>query len=155
MSSAFGLNNLRVAFLISNYNFLPPYLLECRNQRTLTGMPRFRSPLRYLNTEVIALYYAMKDSRTPFIAKALVFASLGYLVSPIDFIPDFIPFFGLVDDLVIFPVILGISRKIIPVKILEEGRLKAKRFAKTAVVVTVLVLLLLVFLVVWLVGGIG
>lgn len=114
----------------------------------------FRSRIRFLNTELIALYYAMKNPRTPFLAKALVFATLGYVVSPIDFIPDFIPFIGLIDDLIIFPVMIGASLRIIPEGILDEGRLKAKKVVRTFMAVTVVILLLLVFLIVWMVRGI-
>ncbi len=31
--------------------------------------------------------------------KAILFAALAYLLNPADFVPDVIPFFGLVDDL--------------------------------------------------------
>ena len=41
----------------------------------------------------------LKDSRVPLEDKAILAAALAYLLNPADFVPDFIPFFGLVDDL--------------------------------------------------------
>ena len=39
------------------------------------------------------------DRRVAFFDKLLVAGAIAYIVSPIDLIPDFIPFFGEVDDL--------------------------------------------------------
>ena len=43
----------------------------------------------------------MRDSRVAFFDKALLLGALAYLVSPIDLLPDVIPFFGQLDDVVI------------------------------------------------------
>ena len=41
----------------------------------------------------------LKDARVPMEDKAILAAALAYLLNPADFVPDVIPFFGLVDDL--------------------------------------------------------
>lgn len=41
------------------------------------------------------------DSRVPFRARALAVATLGYTMSPIDLVPDFVPFLGQIDDVII------------------------------------------------------
>jgi len=41
----------------------------------------------------------LKDPRVPKIEKALFLAAIVYVISPIDFLPDVIPFLGQVDDL--------------------------------------------------------
>lgn len=46
------------------------------------------------------------DPRIPERDKAILVALLGLLVSPFDIIPDFIPFFGQMDDIVIVAIIL-------------------------------------------------
>ncbi len=46
-----------------------------------------------------ALWYIMKDHRTPPWAKSIVVAALVYLVSPMDAIPDITPIIGYSDDL--------------------------------------------------------
>lgn len=47
----------------------------------------------------LTLFYAALDSDTPIWAKTVIIASLGYLVLPIDAIPDIIPGIGFSDDL--------------------------------------------------------
>ncbi|MAO55192.1 MAG: hypothetical protein CMM61_05790 [Rhodospirillaceae bacterium] len=49
--------------------------------------------------DVIALYIAARDPRTPWHAKGIALAVAVYALSPIDLIPDFIPVLGYVDDL--------------------------------------------------------
>ncbi len=45
------------------------------------------------------LYRLFKDSRVPNAEKAFLIGAIAYVISPIDLIPDFIPFIGEVDDL--------------------------------------------------------
>ncbi len=47
----------------------------------------------------LQLYYVMKEPSTPFDTKSLIIGALGYLILPIDLIPDFIPVGGYTDDL--------------------------------------------------------
>ncbi|MGB3635625.1 MAG: DUF1232 domain-containing protein [Rubrobacteraceae bacterium] len=54
-----------------------------------------------LKSEVHALYLAYKDPRVPLNAKILLALVVGYALSPIDFIPDFIPIFGYLDGLIL------------------------------------------------------
>jgi uncharacterized membrane protein YkvA (DUF1232 family) len=79
-----------------------------------------------LKSEIYALYLAYKHPRTPWYAKVLGALILGYVLSPIDLIPDFIPVVGYLDDLIIVPAGITLLIKIIPTDILEECRAKAK-----------------------------
>lgn len=45
------------------------------------------------------LYYAAQEKNTPPWAKAVIIGALGYFISPIDAIPDVVPFVGFSDDL--------------------------------------------------------
>lgn len=78
-----------------------------------------------LKEESYALHFAYKDPRTPWQAKAMIILTLCYLLSPIDLIPDFIPVLGYLDDLVIVPLLITLSIKLIPEKVMEESRIKA------------------------------
>ena len=63
-----------------------------------------RSPqLQALHEQLSILSLALRHPQTPWYAKALVFATLAYAASPLDLIPDFIPLFGLLDDMLIAP----------------------------------------------------
>lgn len=48
---------------------------------------------------VLLLFYAYKRSETPTWAKNIIIGALGYLLAPIDAIPDITPVIGLTDDI--------------------------------------------------------
>src|ERR1700744_5938496 len=85
---------------------------------------------RWFRQEVLALYFAVRDKRTPWRVKILVFFALLYLIDPIDLIPDVIPVFGYLDDLVIVPLLLHLAFRWLPVPIREDCLVKACRQAK-------------------------
>lgn len=47
---------------------------------------------------VLVLYYTLTDPKTPAKYKATIAGALGYFILPLDFLPDFIPGAGMVDD---------------------------------------------------------
>jgi len=47
----------------------------------------------------LTLWCVLKSPETPAGAKALIIGALGYLVCPLDLIPDLIPVLGFTDDL--------------------------------------------------------
>jgi uncharacterized membrane protein YkvA (DUF1232 family) len=64
--------------------------------------------------EALILWRAFWHPETPLYLKgATLFAAL-YLVSPIDLIPDFIPFAGWIDDLVLVPLMVSWIVKMLP-----------------------------------------
>ena len=52
-------------------------------------------------------YRLLRDPRVPVKHKAFVGAALAYLVAPIDVIPDFIPFLGQADDVLLLAFALN------------------------------------------------
>lgn len=52
------------------------------------------------------LFRMIKDGRVRLQEKAILLGTLIYVVSPIDFVPDFIPFIGQVDDILLVSLIL-------------------------------------------------
>ena len=81
---------------------------------------------KQVKSEIYALYLASKHPRTPWYAKALAALIIGYALSPIDLIPDFIPVIGYLDDFILVPLGIALLIKIIPRDILEECRAKAQ-----------------------------
>jgi len=80
---------------------------------------------RAIKRDVHAIYLAARDPRVPWYAKALALCVAGYALSPIDLIPDFIPVFGYLDDLIIVPLGILAVVKLIPSEIMAEHRAAA------------------------------
>lgn len=69
----------------------------------------------------IALLKAVwKDPRTPRSAKLVLGATVAYLLSPIDIIPDFIPVLGHLDDAIIVPLGIVLAWALVPRHIWRE-----------------------------------
>ena len=102
-----------------------------------------------LKKEILVLYYGLKDQRTSLLAKLPALLSLIYLLSPIDLVPDIIPFFGYVDDIVVVPLLLNLSIRLLPQAVREESLSKANKNRKTF---QWLFWLIIVFLIVILLG---
>lgn len=81
---------------------------------------------RQLKSETYALYLAARDPRTPWYAKALAICVVGYALSPIDLIPDFIPVVGYLDDLLLVPLGIALTLRLVPQYVLTESRERAQ-----------------------------
>ena len=81
---------------------------------------------RTLKTELYALYLACRDPRVPWYARLMAACVVGYAFSPIDLIPDPIPILGYLDDLIIVPIGVWLTLKMIPRGIIAECREKAR-----------------------------
>ena len=79
-----------------------------------------------MKNNLSALYLALKRKDTPFAAKIIVVLAVGYALSPIDLIPDFIPVLGLLDDILLLPFLVILATKLIPKPIMDECREQAK-----------------------------
>ena len=95
----------------------------------ITG--KLKSWAKQLKQEIYTLYLAYKDPRVPWYAKAFIFCVVGYALSPIDLIPDFIPVLGYLDDIVILPLGIALALKMIPSQVLTECRQKARERLNT------------------------
>ena len=89
---------------------------------------RIKQKTENLKIELLALWFAYRHPKTPWYAKVLVMLIGGYAFSPIDLIPDFIPFIGYLDDLLILPLGIYIAVRLIPKEVLDETRVKAKEW---------------------------
>ena len=92
-----------------------------------TPLNRLKTWARLLKRDVFALYLAGRDPRVPWYAKALALATAAYALSPIDLIPDFIPILGYLDDVIILPLAILLTVRLIPADVLAELRLQAQQ----------------------------
>jgi len=68
----------------------------------------------------------LKKKETPLLAKILAVVAVGYALSPIDLIPDFIPVIGLLDDVLLLPGLIAIVIRMIPKDVFAEYRKEAE-----------------------------
>lgn len=57
----------------------------------------FKAGKKLIYTALL-LYYTLQKDNVPVKAKAVIIGTLGYLIAPIDAIPDFLPMLGYTDD---------------------------------------------------------
>lgn len=79
-----------------------------------------------LKMDIPAIFLALKDKDTPIIAKIFAGITVGYALSPIDLVPDFIPVLGYLDDVILLPMMVALTIKFIPADIIERNRQQAE-----------------------------
>ena len=89
-------------------------------------MTQLKTKANELKYNISALYLVYHRNDVPILAKISIVITIGYALSPIDLIPDFIPIVGYLDDLIILPFLIYISLKLIPKEIMEECKEQAK-----------------------------
>ena len=92
----------------------------------MTRLETWKQRARQLKTEAYALYLAYRDPRVPWYARLYAAFVVGYILSPIDPIPDFIPLVGYLDELLLVPVFVMLARRLIPAAVLAEHRATAQ-----------------------------
>lgn len=92
----------------------------------MSRIPRIKRWAADLKREVVAVWIAARDPRTPLVAKLVAGAVAAYAVSPIDLIPDFIPVVGYLDDLLLVPLGLMLAVRLIPQGLMVEFRERAE-----------------------------
>ena len=88
----------------------PPLQLGMRGLRFLRALPQF----------VLLYWRLVRDGRVSVWPKALLLLSFLYVLSPLDFIPDVIPFVGEVDDLVVLIVACRLFIYLCPPEVVRE-----------------------------------
>ena len=96
---------------------------------TPTGWVRDSSPARLLLALVALISRELKvymqltrDDRTPRASKILLWVAVGYAISPIGLVPDFIPVVGYVDDVIIVPILVFFAVRRGPREVVTECR---------------------------------
>ena len=83
---------------------------------------RLKSWAASIKRDIVALYLAARDPRTPVLAKVVAGCVVAYALSPLDLIPDFIPVIGYLDDLLILPLGIMFAVRLIPPDLMAEFR---------------------------------
>ena len=112
-------------------------------------MLRFLVLLRAMRRNIALLLYAMLPRDTPRAVKVLFPLSLLYLISPIDIIPDTIPLFGAMDDMVILPAATSLLIRMLPAHTRMEGERRVERYGTWLLVGASVLMLLWIVIFVW------
>jgi uncharacterized membrane protein YkvA (DUF1232 family) len=100
-----------------------------------------KSWARRLKRDVVALWIAARDARTPWLAKAVAAFVAAYALSPIDLIPDFVPIFGYLDDLLIVPAGIALAVWLIPPALMTEFRASSEDRARPRTIAGLIIVL--------------
>lgn len=72
----------------------------------------------------ILLYYVMKSPDVPLKIKGTIAGALGYLILPLDLIPDFIPVAGYTDDVAALAAVIELCHDYITPEIEAQAKVK-------------------------------
>jgi uncharacterized membrane protein YkvA (DUF1232 family) len=89
-------------------------------------LDQWKAGARRLKVETYTLFLAYRHPKVPWYAKLGAALVVGYALSPIDLIPDFIPVLGYLDDLILIPLGVMVVMKMIPEPVLAECRQNAE-----------------------------
>ncbi|MBP0985155.1 MAG: DUF1232 domain-containing protein [Oscillospiraceae bacterium] len=87
---------------------------------------KLKERARRLKSDIPAVFLALRDKETPLPAKIFAGITVGYALSPIDLIPDFIPVLGQLDDLLLLPALAALTIRLIPAQVMERCRREAQ-----------------------------
>jgi len=115
------------------------------------ALQRMRTWAKALKRDVVALWIAARDPRTPWYATAVASVVAAYALSPIDLIPDFVPILGYVDDVIVVPLGIALAIRLIPAGLMAEYRQQAaaqedrpRSMAAAAIIVALWILALVI-----------
>jgi uncharacterized membrane protein YkvA (DUF1232 family) len=117
----------------------------------------WRRRAQRFQTEAHFFYFVLKHRNTRWYAKLVAACAAGYLLSPVQLIPNFIPVIGCMDDLLVLFVGAKLLQKISPSDVLSECRALAEaaearrneEIRSTAAVITSVAIVI-----VWLLAGV-
>ena len=88
-------------------------------------MDQLKQWARALKRDGLTLWFCCRHPGMPLLPKILALLVVGYFLSPIDLIPDFIPVLGYLDELILLPVCIYLILRMVPPPVLAEARAQA------------------------------
>ena len=87
---------------------------------------KLKEQAKKLKMDIPTLFLALKDKDTPILTKIFAGITVAYALSPIDLVPDFIPILGYLDDVILLPLLVAFTVKLIPADIMKRNRQQAE-----------------------------
>lgn len=97
-----------------------------RIRQTFASMKPLSWPQRASLVAAVA-----RDPRLPWRVRFAPFLAAAYVASPLDLIPDFVPFFGELDDIAVIGLVLRFMQRSLPPGLLEEHLRRVHEGAST------------------------
>lgn len=91
---------------------------------------KLKEKAKKIKHNLTRVYVSMKSKKTPWYAKVVGGITISYALSPIDLIPDFIPILGYLDDIILLPLLIILTIKLIPRQVWLESEEAAKEVWK-------------------------
>lgn len=85
-----------------------------------------KAKAKIIKKDIKRVYIVSISKDTPWYVKMVGGIAIVYALSPIDFIPDFIPVLGYLDDLIILPLLIMLTIKLVPKEIWDRTEEQAK-----------------------------
>jgi len=92
---------------------------------------RIKSWARALKNDGMTLWFCCRHPQMPWLPKIFALLVVGYFLSPIDLIPDFIPVLGYLDELILLPGCIYLILRMVPPALLLEARAQATQWIAT------------------------
>lgn len=103
-----------------------PVLRVGRGGRLAGVLAAWAEKAQELQKQGHVFYFVFKHPKTPWYARLIAACVAGYLLSPIQIIPSYIPVIGFMDDLVVLVIGFKLIQKAIPPAVLQECRDQAE-----------------------------
>jgi uncharacterized membrane protein YkvA (DUF1232 family) len=97
-------------------------LIDSMSWLESNSLRHWRQQAQRLQKEAHVFYFVFKHPSTRWYTKCVAACTAGYLLSPIQLIPSFIPVIGFLDDILILFLGAKVVRKLTPPKVLSECR---------------------------------
>lgn len=81
-----------------------------------------KKTIQSLKAHIVYYRKVLTDPRTPRVSRWLLGAAIAYVLMPFDLIPDWIPVLGVIDDLIIVPLLVFLAFRFIPEEVLAAYR---------------------------------
>lgn len=91
----------------------------------MTQLTYLRQKAHETNAEIYALYLSARHPEVSWYVPLLLAVVIGYAISPIDFIPDLVPVFGFLDDVVIVALGMHAAYWQVSKRVLGQSRVQA------------------------------
>lgn len=92
----------------------------------MSWLAKLKQRARALKAETYALYFAARHPHTPWYAKLMALLVVAYAFSPVDLVPDFVPALGYLDDLILIPLGIALTLRLVPEEVMRECRVHAE-----------------------------